>query len=277
MLSHNSTTDSLLNAANTHIASTHGESVSEFVKTVTRLVEGLFAGEHPNYRKIDLRYHNFEHTVLATQCYIDLAAGRVLHRADPFFTHRQFSLGFAAILLHDCGYLKTRTDLAGSGAKYTNTHVERSCAMASAFLPELGCTSAEVTAITQAIQCTGVNSRIDLIQFPNEAERVLGCMVATADYLGQMADPNYPAKLSCLFAEFEESNDFNGVPFKERLFRTERDLIEKTPQFWTHFTLPKLEADYQAVYRYLAANDGQNPYVLAVEQNLAAIAAQLRK
>lgn len=237
------------------------------------LVEALFAGRHPNYQKADLKYHNLDHTVLASQCFVDLAEGRVRHGVQPVFDARTFSLGYAAILLHDSGYLKTRDDVSGTGAKYTSSHVNRSCALAASALPELGCTPEEIAGVQNAIRCTGLNSQIAGIPFRDETERLIGCMVVTADYLGQMADPDYPEKLPRLFEEFEESNNFSRVPFEQRPFRSAKELMAKTTAFWRGFALPKLEGDYQGVYRVLAQADGRNPYIEAVEANLARIAA----
>lgn len=218
-----------------------------------------------------MKYHTLEHTLLATQCFIDLAEGRVRHGAKPVFTAREFSLGYAAILLHDSGYLKMRDDLSGTGAKYTSSHVFRSCALAAASLPELGCTLSEIDGVLNAIRCTGVNSQISQIEFRNDYERQAGFMVATADYLGQMADPDYPSKLPGLFEEFEESANFSRVPFESRLFRSAQELMAKTTAFWNNFALPKLEKDYAGIYRMLGQADGSNPYLDAVEANLARI------
>ena len=49
--------------------------------------------------------------------------------------------------------------------------------------------------------------------------------------------------------------------------------MAKTSGFWRDFALPKLDRDYQGVYRVLAQPDGHNPYLAAVESNLARIAA----
>jgi hypothetical protein len=277
MLNSNTTTQTILAAAKMHIETAYAEAPNGLIENVANLVTDLFAGTHPGYQKADLSYHNFEHTLLATQCYIDLAAGRIQHAVQPVFTSRNFSVGFAAIMLHDCGYLKNRDDIVGTGAKYTATHVERSTAMASCFLPKLGCSEAEIEGVLNAIRCTGLTSQIALLNFANSVQRLTGCMVATADYLGQMADPAYPAKLYSLFAEFEESNNFNNIPEDKRLFHSAQELMLKTRGFWTYFALPKLEKDYEGIYRMLAQPDGLNPYVVSVDSNLAQIDDMLKK
>jgi len=258
--------------ARKHLRLIAPDASSLLIDEVTTLVETLFAGHHPDYQKADLKYHNLEHTLLATQCFIDLAKGRVQHGHLPVFGPREFTLGYVAIMLHDTGYLKTRDDVGGTGAKYTTTHVVRSCAMAGVLLPNIGCSLGEIEGVMNAIRCTGITSKIEQIVFRTDVERLTGCMVATADYLGQMADPHYPDKLSGLFAEFEESCDFNAVPPEQRPFRSVKDLMSKTVGFWTHFALPKLEREYESVYRSLALPDGSNPYVEAVDHNLVVIA-----
>ena len=273
MLSRDCTVSFAAAAARAHLQTISAEASPSLIDGVSALVDELFAGRHPTYQKADLKYHNLDHTVLATQCFIDLAEGRVRHDEKPVFTARQFSLGYAAIILHDSGYLKTRDDQSGTGAKYTSSHVIRSCTLAAAALPGLGCTADEIAGVQNAIRCTGVTSQIDQIAFRSETERVTGCMVATADYLGQMADPDYPAKLPGLFEEFEEANNFSRVPFETRPFRSAKELMAKTTGFWKGFALPKLEKDYQGVYRVLTQQDGRNLYLEAVETNLVRIAA----
>ena len=275
MLVPSSLTRMTADSANAHLRAIAPDASTALIEEVSILVEMLFSGEHPDYQKADLQYHNLEHTLLATKCYIDLANGRVQHGVVPVFSPREFTLGYAAIMLHDTGYLKTRADFGGTGAKYTSTHVVRSCAMAAAFLPALGFSGGEVEGIANAIRCTGLTSNIGQIGFRTEVERLTGCMVATADYLGQMADPDYPDKLPGLFAEFEESNDFNHVPSDQRMFLSVKDLMAKTGAFWSGFALPKLQRDYEGVYQSLALADGPNPYLQRVERNLAVIAARL--
>jgi hypothetical protein len=109
--------------------------------------------------------------------------------------------------------------------------------------------------------------------------KIVGCDLATADYLGQLADPHYPDKLGELYAEFKESDNFANVPPDERVFKSEVDLICRTPAFWLHFVRPKLENDFQSVYRFLERpfRSGMNPYLAAVEKNFAVIDKRIAK
>ncbi len=250
---------------------------SDWLGTLLCDVDAFFTGRHPDYQAVDLRYHDLEHTLQATLCFARLMAGR--HRADavPRVTPRQFELGLAGVILHDTGYLKLRTDTQGTGAKYTYTHVLRSCAFAAAYLPRLGATITEVQDVLAAISCTGPRTEIARMDFRAPVEKIIGCSIATADYLGQLAAPDYPGELEILFGEFKESDDFYHVPPAERAFHSADELIAKTPAFWTNFVRPKLENDFQGMYRFLADPypHGPNPYIDAIEVNIAEIKSRI--
>jgi hypothetical protein len=201
---------------------------------------------------------------------VQLLEGRCRAKTTPALTPRHFELALASALLHDTGYLKLRSDREGTGAKYTLVHVIRSCAYAASYMPSLGFNSDEVDAVVSAIRCTGPRSNIAHLQFAGEIEHFLGCALATADYLGQMAAPDYVDEIAFLYAEFEESDNYFNIPRELRLYRSVRDLIAKTPVFWEKFVLPKLNSDFLGVYRFLADPypGGPNPYIAAVEQNM---------
>jgi hypothetical protein len=236
-------------------------------------IEGLFLGQHPDYAPVDCRYHDLEHTLQASVCMVLLMEGRHMAGVEPHIDARQFELAVAAVLLHDSGYLKMRSDTQGTGAKYTFCHVLRSCAFVASYLPTLGSNDYEIEAVLGAINCTGPTKEISRLYFRDPVERVIGCALATADYLGQMAAADYPDELDILFHEFQESDDFIQLPPARRMFKSTQDLMERTPMFWQKFVLRKLENDYQAMYRFLARPypQGPNPYLDAVERNIAEI------
>lgn len=238
----------------------------------------MFAGRFGDFLPIDLGYHDFQHTLQATCCMAEILAGRHTAGITPLIGSRQFELGIAAVLLHDTGYLKTRSDRSGTGAKYTYTHVLRSCAVAASYLPTLGVTLGELDTVLGAIRCTGPTSNIQRIQFPDEIDKLIGCCLASADYLAQMAASDYPDELPLLYREFEESDDFLGVPRSKRVFQSVDDLIRRTPAFWRKVVEPKLRDDFLGVYRFLARPypDGPNPYLNAVEHNIAIISNRAR-
>ncbi len=241
--------------------------------TIFRDIEELFTGKNPDYAASDVRYHDLEHTLQATVCLVLLLEGRHHAAVEPRVDPRQFELALSAVLLHDSGYLKLRSDNVGTGAKYTFCHVLRSCAFAASYLPTLGANDHEVEAVLGAINCTGPTKEISRLHFREPVERVIGCALATADYLGQMAADDYPDELEILFDEFQESDDFIHLPASRRIFKSALDLKQRTPMFWQKFVMRKLESDFQAMYRFLARpfGHGPNPYLDAVNRNIAEI------
>lgn len=248
---------------------------TESLDPLFSVLEKLFKGELWSYLPIDLVYHDLAHTAQASYCYLELTHGYARIEGTPPTT-REFELGLIAILLHDTGFLKVRGDDEGTGAKYTHSHVLRSCALAASLLPSLGLTRTEIDDVSGMIRCTGLTGNPEKSKFSKELARTVACMVATADYLGQMAAPDYPTKLSGLFSEFEEADNFSHVPATERMFKSSAQLMASTGDFWQKFVLPKLNQNLGGVYRYLASPlpERRNPYLESVEQNLIRIAAR---
>jgi len=257
----------------------HPQANTRFLGRLFKDITAIFSGDHPDYQANDLRYHDFEHTLQATVCLVALLEGR--HRAgtEPRLSPRQTELAIASALLHDSGYQRHRSDKSGTGAKYTFMHVLRSCSFAATYLPTLGVTLSEISGVLGAIRCTGPTSKINELTFQNPTERFIGCALATADYLGQMAAADYPDELGYLYAEFKESYDYFNVSSKDRVFKSAAALRQNTPAFWRKLVLPKLEKDFENVYRYLASPypHGANPYIQAVEANIAKIERRLTR
>jgi hypothetical protein len=248
-----------------------------WLQTVFRDFEAFFSGRHPGYARMDSRYHDPAHTLQAVVCMVMLLEGRRIARVRPALDSRQFELAIAAVLLHDTGFLRQRTDRDGTSAKYTFCHILRSCAFAASYLPTLGADSTEVEAVLCAINCTGPNTQISRLWFRNPADRVVGAALATADYLGQMAAPEYPDKLEVLYDEFSESENYLRVPIERRQFRSARELVVNTPEFWKKVQR-RLIDEYGGLHRFLARPypDGPNAYLLAVEHNMEKVAAKIR-
>jgi hypothetical protein len=248
-----------------------------WLTTLFHDIQELFAGGRPDYAAIDLRYHDLEHTLQATICLSLLLEGRDRARAEPPLSARHFELALSAVLLHDTGYLKLRSDHSGTGAKYTYCHVVRSCAFAASYLPTIGANDQEIEIVLDAINCTGPAMEISRVHFREPMGRVIGCALGTADYLAQMAAPDYPDELEILYQEFREADEFVHVPPSRRAFKSASDLIERTPAFWETFVKQKLESEFQCMYRFLAQPypDGPNAYLDAVESNIAEIARRV--
>jgi len=246
---------------------------SESYGIVDRLfhdIDTMYNGRYLDYQAIDIGYHDYEHTLQATLCFALIFEGRHKAKAEPQLTARDFEIGLAAVLLHDAGYLKLRSDSSGTSAKYTHVHVLRSGAFAASYVPTIGFNAREADTVANAIHCTGHTPSIAYLHFNSVTDRLLGCMLVTADYLGQMAALDYCDELDILYKEFVESDEFYNQPKDKYLFGSADQLKAKTPFFWSKVVLPKLQNEFDGQYRYLASPypDGPNPYVEAVEQNV---------
>jgi hypothetical protein len=237
-----------------------------------------FGGNYQDYQAVDTRYHDFEHTLQGTLCLARLLQGRHAAGAQPPFSPRMFQLALLAILLHDTGYLKKRSDREGTGAKYTVTHVKRSAQFAAHLLQEKGFAPTEIKAVQNMISCTGVNAVLSVIPFQSEWEKIAGLALGTADLLGQMAAEDYVDKLPTLYAEFAEAVSYS----KDRtqfvaMFSSEADLMQKTPAFWEKFVRVKLDRDFGGLHTFL--NDpypsGPNWYFERIEANIERLRRQL--
>jgi hypothetical protein len=244
---------------------------SSFVPDTFAWAVECFTGKYQNYQAIDALYHDFEHTLQGTLCMVRLLHGRHKAGVHPRLDRRMFELGLMAILLHDTGYLKTRDDTTGTGAKYTLVHVGRSADFAAVILQAKGCTAPEIQAVQHMIRCTGVNVDLKTIPFSSDWDRAIGYALGTADLLGQMAAPDYIEKLPILYKEFEESAASNsGKGSGTGMFASAEDLMRKTPLFWEKYVRPKIEGDFQGMYRFLnePPPDGPNGYLQCIQANL---------
>lgn len=239
-------------------------------------VHDMFHGEYAGYQGIDMHYHNYEHTLQATLCVVHILQGRSRTVDRPVLTSRHWELAVMSALLHDSGYLKVNGDLPGTGAKYTFVHERRSCEFARDYLPRMGVTATEVEDICAAIICTGPRSKISQISFRSEEGRHMAFALLTADYLAQMSAPDYVDKLPALFREFLEAFDFEQMPPEKRPYHTVRELLEKTPGFWSNYVRPMLDFEAGGVYRYLTTAGQPNTYLLAVEANMAEVNRRLQ-
>lgn len=236
-------------------------------------VNQLFRGEIRPYQANDTAYHDIEHTLRVAYCWTQMFVSLFQNRPDRPVVYTDFLLGIAACLLHDSGYLKEQDDPYGTGAKFTLIHETRSCLIARRFLMTMGWPESAISVVQRLIAATGPRALIDAIPFVSPTERTLAQMVATADFLAQIADPDYANKLPSLFEEFEEVDRERGLESADRPFPSLETLVSNTPGFWFHFVLPRLKDDYNAVYSLLnnPYPHGSNPYLMQSEKNVLAL------
>lgn len=227
--------------------------VEALCETLTKQYRIMFGGEEPSVplrvtlgarlvleqiANSDALYHNMQHTMLVTLVGQEIFRGR-------FLTQRLFPRDWlhysGALLCHDIGYVRgvcpgdstptfvinqkgdrVTAPRGASDAFLTPYHVDRGKLFVRSRLK--GVPDIDEERIARAIELT---------RFPvpdsddhKETDTEAG-LVRAADLIGQLADPNYPQKLTALFHEFVET----GVA--ERLgYETAADLAETYPKFF---------------------------------------------
>ena len=251
------------------------KSDSRYINKAFDWAEAAFSGRYADFQAIDAKYHDFEHTLQGTLCYVTLLDGYQRAGAQPPLSARMFELAVIAILLHDTGYLKKRDDRQGTGAKYTLTHVNRSADFAARLLGENNFDASEIRAVQNMIRCTGVNADLKSIPFQSELERKLGFALGTADLLGQMAAGDYVDKLEILFQEFDEANHFSHRTTGPGVFKSVGELRRNTPAFWEKYVIPKINGDFIGLYHFLEGPHGENLYLTRIKANIERLKDEL--
>ena len=185
-------------------------------------ISALYNGDFPGYIACNTEYHDFAHTCDVLGATVRMCDGAVSQKigldADMLIDI------CAAAMLHDVGYIQETTDLTGTGAKYTKTHVARSIAFAARHRQAFGLTAARAERIGRLIAGTDLATPFETIPYADENEFFAGKLLASADLLGQMADRTYLEKLLFLYYEFKEA----GFPG----YDTEFDMLRKTLGFY---------------------------------------------
>jgi hypothetical protein len=250
-----------------------------YVPAIFGAVNSWFSGNYRDYLAIDTQYHDLEHTLQGILCMARLLRRRAALGQQPAIPQRIFELGMMAILTHDAGYLKKFGDPGGTGAKYTLIHVDRSIEFAGEFMRSQNLPGEEILAVQNMIRCTGVNVKLESIQFQSEVERIAGFALGTADLLGQMAAPDYVDKLPILYLEFAEAARYSGDGRMKAggFFSSAQDLMQKTPLFWDTYVKNKINREFLGLYRALndPYPDGPNPYIERVEANMARLRREI--
>jgi hypothetical protein len=237
-------------------------------------VKSLFLGTFPGYLRCDTLYHDLRHTLDMT-----LAMARLLDGHDRSHAEadrigaRRAMLGMVVALLHDSGYMKRASEAhIENGAVFTKVHVSRSADFLTRYLPQLGFEE-EAEAAAKLVHFTGYEMDIDDIMLHDPKDRLLGCLVGTADLIGQMSDRMYLEKCrEFLYPEFVW-----GRIAREQLadgreivrYASPDDLMLKTPGFYEYVARARIEKKLGGADRYAAAHfDGPSLYQSEIDRNM---------
>jgi hypothetical protein len=224
----------------------------------------MFYGEFPGYAPIKTLYHDLSHTLEVFMCGVRLMHG--VHRSGDKLSDEEITLMMLAILMHDIGYAQRKGEEFGTGAQFTQTHVQRGVEFMEHYFGERMLPTGILVDVKGMILGTEHFRPFAQIDFATERSRMLARIVATADITGQMADRKYIEKLLFLFHEFKEAQfgSYQGM----------FDLLGKTKGFYK-VTREKLDGVLDGTYRKLEYHfedvygERRNYYIESIEKNMA--------
>lgn len=237
-------------------------------------VKSLFRGTFPGYLPCDTLYHDLRHTLDMT-----LAMARLLDGHDRSHVEaerigvRRAMLGVVVALLHDSGYLKRASEAhIENGAVFTKVHVSRSADFLTRYLPQLGYAE-EAGAAAKLVHFTGYEMDIEDILLHDPKDRRLGCLVGTADLIGQMSDRLYLEKCrEFLYPEFVWGHIARETLADGReivRYASPDDLMLKTPGFYEYVARARIDKKLGGVDRYAEAHfDGPSLYQTEIDRNM---------
>ncbi len=234
----------------------------------------LFEGHYPGYLACDTLYHDMRHTLDVSLAMARLVDGHERSCAESErLGARRAILGVLIALLHDCGYLKRRSEShVENGAVFTKIHVSRSADFLSSYLPILGF-GAEAPTAAKLVHFTGYEMDIDDIVIAEPKDRLVGCMLGAADLIGQMSDRMYLEKCrEFLYKEFVFANIAREKLADGReivRYSSPDDLMLKTPGFYEYVARARIEKKLAGADRFAEAHfDGANPYQSEIDRNM---------
>jgi len=225
------------------------------------LLDRAFGGGLPGYQKLKTLYHNRTHTNEVVLCTARMLHG--LHLAGQELDAHHIDAALMGALLHDVGYLMKDEEGSGTGAQFTDSHVERGVEFARRHLVDLPPDLVDST--TKVILLTDHRNHPDSVKFDNPLQKRAAYATATADLVGQMANREYLERVLLLYFELEEAH-VGG-------FTDVHDLLEKTAAFY-RTTKARLDNDLNGLTGHLARHFGEqqgverNFYAESIDRNL---------
>lgn len=237
--------------------------------------ERLFTGQFPGYFGCDTVYHDMQHSLDDTLAMARLLAGYDRTQGpEQRLGGERALVGLVVALFHDAGYIRQVDDTRHrNGAEFTRTHVGRGAQLLQKYLPTIGLARWAPVA-TQIIHYTGYEVPFADIRLDDAADRRVGHLLGTADMLAQMSDRCYLEKCrDRLYPEFVLGGVALGrdeVGGLKVTYGSGLDVLRQTPAFFAETMRTRLDGEFGRAYRYVEAlYGGRNPYMEAIERNLA--------
>lgn len=233
----------------------------------------LFRGQLDGYVGCDTLYHDQQHSLDVTLAMARLLVGYEQTAAEPDrLGHERAVVGLICALFHDSGYIRRVGERHRNGAEFTPYHISRSAAFLADYLPRIGLAD-WVPVVGKVVHFTGYEISLDDLELEDPRDSMVGHLLGSADMLAQMADRCYLEKCrDRLYGEFVLAGiavEQKGPRERVVRYASGADLLRQTPGFWEHSARARLEDSFNKAYRNMEPLfGGQNPYLLAIEQNL---------
>ena len=238
-------------------------------------IGGVFAGADPDYLACDMPYHDLRHSLDTALVTARLIGGYVhAHDGSSAAPTAEHALaGVLLALLHDTGYIRTKSEQSLCGPQLTAGHEARSVEFAERHL--------RTTPLAKYADDAELILATRLADDPDElftgrapAAVTLGRMLATADLVSQLADDRYLERCYWhLYPELELGgcNRRRTPDGSERpLYVDALALVCGTPAFYDNVVRPRLDDRLAGTSRHLATLfDDADPYKAAIERNIA--------
>lgn len=249
-----------------------GQSLAPIV-TAMDTFDALFTGRLPGYNGVDTVYHDRQHSLDVMLAMARLLVGH--ERSGPPAERLGFErsvMAFVTSAFHDAGYIREIGDPIPNGALYTSSHVSRSARFLEQFMPTLGLAH-WVPIATQIVHYSGYEVPFSKIDVTDQRDHRAGHLLGTADLIAQMSDRCYLEKCrDRLYPEFVLAGTATVRTETGTLlvrYGSGLDLLRQTPNFVDTMMRERLDGQFGSAYRYLEPLfDGENPYLLAIEQHM---------
>ena len=249
--------------------------------TALATFDQLFTGRLPGYMGVDTIYHDRQHTLDVVLAMARLLVGHERSVSpDQRLGFDRAAMGLVTAVFHDAGYIREATDSIKNGAEYTSSHVSRSARFMTRFMPTIGM-GGWVPVATRIVHFSGYEVPFAQIHVDDPRDRKVGHLLGTADLIAQMADRCYLEKCrDRLYPEFVlagVATDRGADGSLNVRYGSGLDLLRHTPEFVKGTMQSRLDGEFDGAYHYVERLfDGENPYMLAIQQHLAFLAQVLK-
>ncbi|MBV2234511.1 MAG: hypothetical protein KUL75_03090 [Sterolibacterium sp.] len=227
-----------------------------------------FRGDFPGLLRCDTHYHDVRHALDSGLAMARLIDGHCLETpvdAAEHLTVEYAVLGILLALFHDIGLLRRHDEFHVSGASLTPFHEARGVAFMQDYLlrPAMA-PLAHLAELSRLIMVTRLVWRMPAEMAP--IERVLACLLGTADIVSQLADRCYLEKCrDFLYVEFSAIG-LAGAP--ELTYPDPEALLRNTPAFYSGLLSKRIRDEYAGADHYLQRHfAGKCPYEAAINRN----------